>query len=209
MTKMLRTSMSTSFVRDTWGAYVYPFGNTLPEDLFLCHDSSIENELSGLYLGCGDIRNLLHTISEARRRGSKARFSFVLNDWQPEIIARDVVMLHALLKSNDGLEIDWLLQFWYSIDMTPDAYDFWMGIVRDCIAKTDNAWQDKSGLVVDTSTLKDLRFIWKNWLAFDWSKSSLKLKRNAFIERNVKSTGLGKSAKGMHESLASTFALIH
>ncbi|KAJ3331552.1 hypothetical protein HDU76_002868, partial [Blyttiomyces sp. JEL0837] len=144
MAAITQTPLTCStFRREQLGSYLYCFGNSFAEDFFLhhpdadtIHDANIE--LSAFSLGCGDIRSLLYTLSERVRKSTEdsstttVKFSFVLNDWQPEIIARNTVMLYALA-TDESLTPDMLLQFWYSLHMTEPAHKYWMSKVSECI----------------------------------------------------------------------------
>lgn len=75
-------------------------GNTPPTDLLqhIPHDAPRADVLS---LGCGDLRDLLYSILLHGRR--QRTLSFVLNDWEPAIHARNLVFLQMILDSRNLL----------------------------------------------------------------------------------------------------------
>ena len=92
------TLSSLSFITAKEGNYLYLYGNTVPEDLFLNHDgigTKRQDQLDFLLVGSGDLRNVLHTLTETNRKYGKQQqqqhFSFVLNDYSKEVIARNSI----------------------------------------------------------------------------------------------------------------------
>ncbi|KAI9159309.1 hypothetical protein H9P43_008649 [Blastocladiella emersonii ATCC 22665] len=136
-----------------------PYRNKPPRDLFLYHDSTSLPELKALVCACGDLAEVARTVCEAAAKGATATLSFTLNDWQPEILARNLLILHApaFTPPND-LDTDALAryvgQLWYSVVLDPDVRDFWDGQLRACV---DLDWlgfsADSSLRVLNESTL--------------------------------------------------------
>ncbi|KAI9159327.1 hypothetical protein H9P43_008667 [Blastocladiella emersonii ATCC 22665] len=79
-----------------------PYRKHFPRDLFLYHDACARPELRALLCGCGDLAELARTVTEAAAKGSTATLSFVLNDWQPEILARNLLILQAISFCSEG-----------------------------------------------------------------------------------------------------------
>jgi hypothetical protein len=157
----------------TRARFLYCYGNSAPEDLCL-YAQPTTDELSLLLLGCGDLRNVLYTISEAKRKGLNCQLSFTMNDWRPEILARNAIILFALYNEAD-LNADHLSQFWYSLKMTREAYEFWMAIIDKCLSKSVDE------LPFDLRTSEEsIRFVWKSWRNnFDWTLEELNRRRKA------------------------------
>lgn len=70
------------------------------------HDASRAEVLS---LGCSDLRDLLYSLVLHGRRGVKCgpvprQLSFVINDWEPAIHARNLMLLQMILDSRSLLE---------------------------------------------------------------------------------------------------------
>ncbi|CAN0500685.1 unnamed protein product, partial [Ectocarpus sp. 8 AP-2014] len=87
----------------------HPAGNTPPTDLLqhIPHDAQHAEILS---LGCGDLRDFLYSVLLHGRRGVSCgpvprRFSFMMNDWEPAIHARNLMLLQMFLDARDILEI--------------------------------------------------------------------------------------------------------
>jgi len=80
---------------------VFWLGNTPPTDLLqhIPHDAPRADVLS---LGCGDLRDLMYSVL-LHGRGQK-KLSFVLNDWEPAIHARNLIFLQMVLDSRSLLQ---------------------------------------------------------------------------------------------------------
>ncbi len=76
-------------------------GNTPPTDLlqYIPHDAPRADVLS---LGCGDLRDVMFSILLHGRRQKK--LSFMLNDWEPAIHARNLILLQMVLDSRSLLQ---------------------------------------------------------------------------------------------------------
>ncbi|CAM9288454.1 unnamed protein product [Ectocarpus fasciculatus] len=88
--------------------FFYAYGNTPPTDLLqhIPHDAPHAEILS---LGCGDLRDFLYSVLLHGRRGVSCgpvprRFSFTMNDWEPAIHARNLMLLQMFLDARDILE---------------------------------------------------------------------------------------------------------
>jgi hypothetical protein len=68
----------------------------------------------------------------ATAAAADAFLSFSLNDWQPEIIARNTLMLVALLSFCPPSPSQ-LAELWYSFDMTAASYAYWMNMIQKCL----------------------------------------------------------------------------
>ncbi|KAI9189788.1 Vacuolar morphogenesis protein 6 [Blastocladiella emersonii ATCC 22665] len=109
-----------------------PFRNQAPRDLFffMSHESATRTELRALVCGCGDLAEVARTVCEAAAWGSKQNLSFTLNDWQPEVLARNMLILHALAFSPaDEADLPTLTrnvgQLRYSHFLDPVVPEFW------------------------------------------------------------------------------------
>jgi hypothetical protein len=178
---MLPTTGNNYCLQDERYNFYYAFGNSSPENLFgqvAIHDNVNRSALS---LGAGDIRFLLYTLCEAHRSNCSAELNFVLNDWNSDIIARNIVILYALITKDVDSEM--LVQFWFSLKVTQEAYDYWMDIVKLCL-KVD--WMDKTNgtyvTMYDAETIQMVLHVWKCWLSCDWTLSSLDLHRDKYLD---------------------------
>ncbi|KAI9155938.1 hypothetical protein H9P43_009048 [Blastocladiella emersonii ATCC 22665] len=167
-----------------------PYRRHPPRDLFMYHDSRALPELRALLCGCGDLAEVARTVCEAAVKGATATLSFTLNDWQPEVLARNFLILHAFANTlpND-LDTDALAryvgQLWYSHVLDPDVRDFWDTQLRACL-ELDllNVPADSPLRVTNEATLRELRRCWRGWLAVDWSVEALLAKRDRFHQAN-------------------------
>ena len=119
-----------------------------------------------------------------------ASLSFVMNDWFPEVIARNIVMLFALHTDGSKLNADFLCQFWYSVEMTKDAYDYWIEKVRRCLKIQ---WSERQIVpefpigMFDKQTINKVIFVWKAWTeSCDWSVRSLEKHRDSYNQYHLK-----------------------
>ncbi|CAM9230359.1 unnamed protein product [Scytosiphon promiscuus] len=85
--------------------FFYAYGNTPPTDL-LQHVPHDADRADLLCLGCGDLRDLLYSILLHGRRGVGCgpvprHLSFALNDWEPAIHARNLMLLQMILDARD------------------------------------------------------------------------------------------------------------
>eukprot|EP00752_Nemacystus_decipiens_P005603 g5071.t1 len=88
--------------------FFYAYGNTPPTDLLqhIPHDAPRADILS---LGCSDLRDLLYSILLHGRRGVSCgsvprQTNFVINDWEPAIHARNLMLLQLILDSRHLLQ---------------------------------------------------------------------------------------------------------
>ena len=111
--------------------HYYAYGNTPAED-FLEHVSN-ESDPSVLLLGCGDIRSCFYTLwknfDSACGHQNFNGIRFVLNDYCPAVLARNVLFIHLVLKLSvipkqdhskmkDMISAIWSI--WYCHELLPD-----------------------------------------------------------------------------------------
>ncbi|EPZ34520.1 hypothetical protein O9G_001776 [Rozella allomycis CSF55] len=188
---MEKTSTCVSFVRHKWANFYYPFGNTIAEDLSLYFNKP---ELDCLVVGCGDLRNVLFTIKEAERKKNVSKLKFVLNDWQPEIIARNVVIWYALENDTRNVNAKKLSQFWYSLQMEDDVYNYWIEKMKDCIRDIESGKVKK---FFDESTKSKVLFVLKAWIQCSWNTKRLYEERKKFYEKVSIITKRGNDIAGL------------
>ncbi|GIQ85300.1 hypothetical protein KIPB_006943 [Kipferlia bialata] len=120
--------------------YFFPFGNSCPQSLYSDIPKS-EREgavgdgqpLSVLSLGCGDPRNVLHTLVNIRQGLTSAPpLSITLNDWSTATMARNALLLYLLARTPaPGREerdtyLMAVCDCWYSMQTTPRRRDIIM-----------------------------------------------------------------------------------
>ncbi|XP_067687504.1 uncharacterized protein [Haliotis asinina] len=95
----------------------FPIGNTRPFDVTL--GCQVDKECDMLLLGCGDIRNVLHTIHELHTRGTtKSKDQTInihLNDIDDSILGRDLILLYlaGTIDPNSSEDLRFLWGVWY------------------------------------------------------------------------------------------------
>ncbi|XP_046553166.1 uncharacterized protein LOC124262690 isoform X2 [Haliotis rubra] len=97
----------------------FPIGNTRPVDVTL--GCQVDKECDMLLLGCGDVRNVLHTIHELQTRGTtKSKDQTInihLNDIEDSILGRDLILLYlaGTIDPNNSEDLKFLLGVWYDV----------------------------------------------------------------------------------------------
>ena len=191
----------TTFLRSKDDFYYYPFGNSLPEDSFLHHSPSLDS-LSALYLGCGDLRNMLQSISELRRKKTTASLSFTLNDWQPEIVARNALLLFTIV-SDPNVSPGMVARFWYSLELSKQEFEYWTGKMKEFLS-----FPSLSGLLkMDEATHKAVTRVMKTWLECDWTVQSMRQKRTKYLEKNASMRKM--TVKHQFEMMTKLFVQLH
>ncbi|KAI9179882.1 hypothetical protein H9P43_005214 [Blastocladiella emersonii ATCC 22665] len=119
-----------------------PYGRSHPRDLLLYYaahknkeDESTDSDADVLVLGCGDLRDVARTVSEARSRDADHGIRFLLNDIRPEALARNLLILHAIVAGNIVEEalMRCIAQLWFSLLLDPNVCAFWEGqLLRPC-----------------------------------------------------------------------------
>ncbi|ORZ41071.1 hypothetical protein BCR44DRAFT_38922 [Catenaria anguillulae PL171] len=222
-----RTLPCTTVVRDESAGIYQPFGNVFPEDVFLhlnvfaspCRLASIDALLVGEHSGASDLRHVLHTIAELKRKLSPSdsnshagaimtkhferiarrsestlpplplNVNVYINDHQPEVIARNILILHAIATCADvptpGL-VCAIAQFWYSIALDPPVTEFWQAQIQACLGRSDEEWMSPTSplphlRVADAASLKQLKQTWFAWLACTWTLPQLCRERDALM----------------------------
>ncbi|XP_071100889.1 uncharacterized protein [Haliotis cracherodii] len=95
----------------------FPIGNTRSVDVTLgCH---VGRECDMLLLGCGDVRNVLHTMHILQTRGTTKskdqRINIHLNDIEDSILGRDLILLYlaGTIDPNNSEDMKFLWGVWY------------------------------------------------------------------------------------------------
>ncbi|KAI9178756.1 hypothetical protein H9P43_005418 [Blastocladiella emersonii ATCC 22665] len=159
-----------------------PYRRECPRDLFLYHDPTGRPELKALVCGCGDLRDVVRTLEDYGVKQGTAKLSFVLNDLRPEILARNLLILHTIVDCRAAsLPVDWITQLWYSLLLEPGFRDFWDIRMRACLAKDWlNVPNDAPLRVLNEETLRAVRHCWQSWLDADWTPETLFAQREHY-----------------------------
>lgn len=95
----------------------YPIGNSRSVDV--THHCQVAKECNILMLGCGDVRNVLHTLHVLSQDGTTdaqdQTLHFHLNDIERGILARDLLLLHIVgtIDPSNTEDLKFLWAVWY------------------------------------------------------------------------------------------------
>lgn len=166
------------------GHYTYAFGNTPGINLAEYFRTSKSDEsLDFLLLGTGDIRNLLFTVSELYQRLQSqipASLHFNLNDHDPSIIARDVIILETVrsIDPNCDFDVDFLWNLWYNLSLSSNELKRLQTILQTLSSPKEDDVKSQFGSV--TLFTKCVR-IWKDWLHLELDIDNVSLQRRRLM----------------------------
>ena len=168
------------------GLYTYAMGNTRARDLTEFLGTSNEQHLDLLLLACGDVRNILYTVSELSMRKSHERptsLNFHLNDYDPTVIARNAVLLEAAGVINPDIpaDIDFLWNIWYNLALSKSHFDRLQEILSELLERDFDSHESVLKFQ-NNAILQECRDIWKDWLGLDLEVNSVKEDRNRSLE---------------------------
>lgn len=168
------------------GLYTYAMGNTRARDVTELLGTSKEQDLDVLLLACGDVRNILCSLSELSLRKPHERpkgLNFHLNDYDPSVVARNAVLLEVASVINPDIQtdIDFLWNIWYNLALSKSYFDRLRKIISGLLEK--NFENDESILKFqNNAVLRECRDIWRDWLHLDLEVNSIKEDRNRLID---------------------------
>ena len=178
------------------GLYTYAMGNTRARDVTELLGTSKEQRLDLLLLACGDVRNILCTVSELSLRKPHERptsLNFHLNDYDPTVVARNAVLLEAASVINPDIpaDVDFLWNIWYNLALSKSHFDRLRKILSELLERD---FDSCVGILKfqNSATLKECRDIWKDWLNLDLEVNSVKEDRNRFLKERGQKFGLDK-----------------
>ncbi|KAI9175743.1 hypothetical protein H9P43_006107 [Blastocladiella emersonii ATCC 22665] len=152
-----------------------------------CTTTRMYRRLDALLFQCGDLRDVAYTFDEAKRKyGNGSDQTFVLSDTHPEVLARNLLVLHAVsvhMPAEKAVLARRVGQLYYSTMFEPATHQFWLEEMRLCL---DADWirEDAHIRVLDDDTLRAVRHCWQSWLACDWTPEKLTAERNAYLGPN-------------------------
>ena len=122
-----------------------------------------------LLLASGDVRHLLFTISELSLRKPAYQpnsIGFHINDYDPSVVARNVVILELVDTINPDVadDIDFLWNVWYNMTLSKAHIDRLREVLTSLIERNFDG--DKSFLKFQASgnVLQECRDIWIDWM---------------------------------------------
>ena len=172
------------------GLYTYAMGNTRAHDVTELLGTSKEQHLDLLLLACGDVRNILCTVSELSLRKPHERptsLNFHLNDYDPTVVARNAVLLEAAGMINPDIpaDIDFLWNIWYNLALSKSHFDRLRKILSKLL-EIDFESRESILKFQNNTILRECRDIWKDWLDLDLEVSSVKEDRNRYLQERGK-----------------------
>ncbi|XP_071801505.1 uncharacterized protein [Asterias amurensis] len=177
---------------DRLDAFHYYFGKCIAKD-FLQLDNNewsdgslkktdLNRDYHILSAGCGDLRNTVLTAASlpARYQGS---LYITLNDFDPLVMARNVLFLFMLVRFADTEEIESsLTTIWYSVHITKKEYDLIKTSLDELIEMTPQRLTEVTqGLVkVQGEDLTVMSQVWEKWRSLECERektSSINLRK--------------------------------
>ncbi|XP_048238610.1 uncharacterized protein LOC124143036 isoform X2 [Haliotis rufescens] len=165
---------------DTESSY-YPVGNSRSVDVTL--GCQVAKECDILLLGCGDIRNVLHTLHVLHQDGttkSKGQIiNFHLNDHETGILGRDLILLHLAqtIDPTNSKDLKFLWGVWYDVILTEAHLQRLKATIQELLTSTSGRHGVHFGNSRTEMYLKDALQL---WLKFDASASLTIDKRKNF-----------------------------
>ena len=148
--------------------FFYPITNTPPVDL--CEDippRESDGPFAICLLGAGDVRNVLLITHQRRKRGDKRRLKFYVNDHNPAIIARDILLLTLAAQTpKKGRRlvpfVEFFVHVYADLTLTADNRTTVDAVLEDLIANFPS--EGSSLTVSEEGQLWHLKKIWALWL---------------------------------------------
>ncbi|XP_071800600.1 uncharacterized protein [Asterias amurensis] len=185
----------------------YYIGNIVAKD-FLRLDN---NEWSGKVLtkedmardyhvlsaGCGDLRNTVLTAGSLPDR-YQGKIHVTLNDFDPFVMARNVLFLFMLVRFADteGIE-SCLTTIWYSVHITKKEYDLIKTSLDELIQMDAESLHVATKGVISgfNADLKNLSQVWEMWKSLECQKSksksiNLSQQRKVLLDREKEGVSL-------------------
>ena len=168
------------------GLYTYAIGNTRGRDVLETFGTKKGQHLDLLLLASGDVRHLLFTISELSLRKPAYQpnsISFHINDYDPSVVARNVVILELVDTINPDVadDIDFLWNVWYNMTLSKAHIDRLREVLTSLIERNFDG--DDSFLKFQANNvLKECRNIWRDWREMELDVNTVKKERNQVIE---------------------------
>ena len=149
--------------------YFYPVGNTPAVNLLRHAPLLAGNEPHLLLLGCGDVRNVLYTLYSASCRPLSFKIHFTMCDFEPAILARNILLLSLLAKEDPKVEIDQAWCLYYNLFITDQVLDLVQCQAGDLVQLSESLsiWATssygKTFQFTNESGLSRVRDFWKKY----------------------------------------------
>ncbi|XP_067687618.1 uncharacterized protein [Haliotis asinina] len=163
----------------------YPVGNT--RSLDITHGCQVAEECEMLFLGCGDIRNVLHTIHVLHKDGttkSKGQILNIhLNDFEKGILSRDLILLYLVRAIDPASDQDmrFMWGIWYDCLLSQDHDQRLQYVLQELSTAPASTFDVYFG---NLQTENCTREVLSSWISAETSGKVTRDKREAFI-RNM------------------------
>lgn len=176
--------------------FFYAFGNTPP--LYVLPGVPLDADARVLLLGSGDLRAPLYSIyrdAAGATRAAPRRLEFLVNDTNPHVAARNVVLLHLAL---DGrVSADALFSVWFSLCMSPPAAEALRAALRELTGPAANAALCRLGVSFHAAGEREaVAAVWRAWASWTPSCAQLRAARRRVLEDRF--PGSLQAAAGCH-----------
>jgi hypothetical protein len=136
---------STPFVQ--FGTHGYLWGNIPALDILSLKDNEgeaeiIKQDIALLFAASGDLRNVVKTISGLPET-YKAECSVVINDKQPIIVVRNIIMLLVALNFDIKVAVPMMIHVWYSAALPRSMVDALQSKILVLIEDVSNKIKNK------------------------------------------------------------------
>ncbi|XP_038048055.1 uncharacterized protein LOC119722102 [Patiria miniata] len=184
----------------------YYVGNTLAKDFLKLDSNELSKEMAAeqltrdfhvLSAGCGDLRNTVMTAASLPDK-YRGKLHITLNDFDPFVMARNVLFLFMLVHFADTDYIaSSLTTIWYSLHISKREYDLIKTSLDELIQMSAQQLHDATKGLVSVLD-EDLRYlcqVWKGWQSLEClrekrSSINLRKQRKALFEAQDVKTGV-------------------
>ncbi|XP_022089909.1 uncharacterized protein LOC110978891 isoform X2 [Acanthaster planci] len=173
-TLQLRRSPTDKTSRD----FPYYIGNIIAIDLLQLDNNEMKAEVMGdelsrdyhiLSVGCGNLRNMVLTAGSLPD-DYQGKLHITLNDYDPFVMARNVLLLFMLVRFADDDDVaSSLTTIWYSLHLPKREYDMIKTSLDELIqSNAKQIFDATKGLVkVLEEDLSPMRKIWEQWQSME------------------------------------------
>lgn len=135
-----------------------------------------------LFLGSGDLRNVLHTA--ANLSDITETFEVHFNDWSSEVVARNVLLLDIIATADPGNagDVRFVWDVWYNFSLSEASHQRLTTALQTLLSKDEASLPAK---VADPEELELLRSVWRYWLSISTSPSASAILEETAAKRLV------------------------
>ncbi|XP_033111188.1 uncharacterized protein LOC117112220 [Anneissia japonica] len=177
----------------------YYIGNTLAADVLKLGlneadpssedvDSQLARDYNILFAGVGDLRNLLLTTASLPSNFT-GNIRYTLNDIDPFLLARDVLLLYMLItqSSRESIE-ESITNIWYSVKLPDEDFHLLRTILKEVLEHTVETLKVKtnSQLDIQKKDFEMMKEVWRKWTDMEcetckWNSVNLSAQRSSMF----------------------------